>query len=388
MAGPEDHNETGAPISPSELHNRALVADLHCDTVLQMRRGYDLFSRHNRYHIDYPRLIEGGVNLQVFAVFLNSKLTGQEAYDRANKNIGIIQSQTAMHADKTEICLTAEHAKRIIDDGKLAVFIGIENGLAIDNSLENLAHFFNQGVRYITLTHTGSHDWCISSGDQSPRFQGLTDFGREVIREMNRLGIIVDVSHISVSAFEEVMKVASRPIIASHSCVYSLCAHDRNLTDAQIEAIAECGGMIGINFCPEFLYEDFKANSHDFPQHKAAFRRMEELFISESPEPDVQAELASLQRSFDEWREEMRPHMPDVGTVVDHIDYIVKLVGADFVGLGSDYDGILLAPNGLEDCSRMPSITAELVHRGYSESDIVKILGGNFMRVFADAGPG
>jgi membrane dipeptidase len=115
---------------------------------------------------------------------------------------------------------------------------------------------------------------------------------------------------------------------------------------------------------------------------------MEELFISESPEPDVQAELASLQRSFDEWREEMRPHMPDVGTVVDHIDYIVKLVGADFVGLGSDYDGILLAPNGLEDCSRMPSITAELVHRGYSESDIVKILGGNFMRVFADAGPG
>ncbi len=187
------------------------------------------------------------------------------------------------------------------------MFIGIENGLAINNSLDNLARFFDQGVRYMTLTHTGSNDWCVSSADQSPRFHGLTDFGREVVREMSRMGMIVDVSHISVAAVEEVLKVATRPIIASHSCVHALCDHDRNLTDDQIKAIADCGGMIGMNFCPEFLSNEFKAHSHNFPNHKEAFWRLNEVFISESPEPEVQAEWVALQKSFDEWRNEMRP---------------------------------------------------------------------------------
>lgn len=362
------------------LHKAALVADMHSDTVLRMLDGFDISKRDSTGHMDLPRIKEGGIDLQVFACWLATQTPIEECRGKVDLMIDSLEAQVDRYSDQMAICLTADEAEKIISSGKLATFIGIENGVAIANKIENLEHFYNRGVRYMTLTHTASSDWCISSADTAEAFYGLTDFGRDVVRKMNEMGMIIDISHASVSAVEEVLKLTTAPVIASHSCVYQLADHNRNLTDVQIKAVAANGGVIGINFYNGYLSTRWSELS-------------DSLFDTYRPYIDSIRALYPDDRS--KRREEMSPMFDDiettlaklagvsVATVVDHIDYIVNLVGADYVGLGSDYDGVFALPEELKDCSMAPNITRELVERGYSEEAITKILGGNFMRVFA-----
>jgi membrane dipeptidase len=362
------------------LHRDALVADLHSDTALRMLEGFDFSKRDTVGHMDIPRLEEGGVDLQVFACFLSTNTPPAECHPLVDKILDSLTAQIERNSDKIEICRTAGEAEDIIAQSKIAAFLGIENGVAINDSLENLQHFYDRGVRYMTLTHTASSDWCISSADTAPAFDGLTAFGEEVVRTMNRLGMIVDVSHASPSAVAKVLQVTSDPVIASHSCVYAICPHDRNLTDEQIKAIAANGGVIGINFYDGYLSPGNRWNQvwdSGWAAHEAEIDSINTLYVD-----DRAKRREAIRPILDGIRAELDKFDISVSTVVDHIDYIVKLVGPDYVGLGSDFDGVPALPRGLKNCSMVPNITKELVARGYSGKDIKKILGGNFMRVF------
>ncbi len=362
------------------IHKNAIVADLHSDTAMRMAHGFDISVRDTTGHMDIPRLKDGGVDLQVFACFISTDTPPEECRPQVDEMIDSLTAQIDRHPDQIAVCKTAAEAERIIDQGRVAAFIGIENGVAINDSLENISHFYDRGVRYLTLTHTASNDWCISSADTNPAFDGLTDFGRDVVKKMNELGMIIDVSHAAPSAVAQVLKVTSDPIIASHSCVFAICPHDRNLTDDQIKAIAANGGMIGINFYDGYLSpggEYTRMADSVWALHRAETDSIRELY-----KEDSEKRHEAMGAIFNHVNEQLSNVDIDVGTVVDHIDHIVKLVGSDYVGLGSDFDGIPALPDGLKDCSMVPNITKEMVARGYSTTDIDKILGGNFMRVF------
>jgi membrane dipeptidase len=365
-------------IDPMKLHNDTLVADLHSDTALRMvEEGFDFSKRDTSGHMDLPRLKEGGVDLQVFACWLDTDTQLEKCRPTVDELLDSLDSQIGRNPDKIAVCRTASEAENIIESGRIAAFLAIENGVAIANDLDNLQHFYDRGVRYMTLTHTASNDWCISSADSTPAFDGLTDFGRDVVRKMNELGIIVDVSHAHPSAVAEVLKITSDPIIASHSCVYQLCPHDRNLTDDQIRAIAQNGGVIGINFYTGYLSKEFNDLDKAYEaEHKAEIDSFKALY------PDYGERRRAMRHLYKEFGQKVDSLGIDYNIILDHIDYIVNLVGPDYVALGSDFDGVHRIPEGIDDCSMMPNITRGLVERGYSEEDIEKILGGNFMRVF------
>jgi membrane dipeptidase len=361
-----------------KIHTNALVADMHSDTVLRMKRGLDISVRDTSGHIDIPRLQDGGVDLQVFACWVSTDTPLDESRGKVDELIDTLEAQIRRHPEEIAICLTATEAEQIVRDGKIAAFIGIENGVAIANSLDNLRHFYDRGVRYLTLTHTASSDWCVSSADTMPAFNGLTDFGREVVGLMNELGMIVDLSHASVSAVEEALKITTDPVIASHSCVHSICGHDRNLTDEQINAIATNGGVIGINYYGGYISAEWNAVTDSiYALHEAEVDSLRELY-----KDDYGQYREAMRPIYDKIRQARSKLSVNVSSVVDHIDHIVNLVGANYVGLGSDFDGVHGLPDGLTDCSMVPNITKELVARNYTTEDIEKILGGNFMRIF------
>lgn len=347
---------------------------------MRMLEGTDFGKRGTTGHMDIPRLRDGGINLQVLACYVPAGMPPQKSKDKAERMIDAIEGEVEANRDAIAICRTASEAETIVGAGKIAVFIGIENGEAIMSDLDVLRHFYDRGVRYMTLTHTKSTDWCISSTDEKPAFHGLTDFGRDVVRTMNELGMIVDVSHIGVSAFEEVIKATGVPVIASHSCVHAICDHNRNLTDNQLRALADNGGMVGINFHPAFLSQRFKNEAAiRIAEHKEELDAIRQRYAG-----DFDAQETALWEKYGAIIQPISREDVTVGTIVDHIDYIVKLIGSDYVGLGSDFDGINAVPDGMDDCTKVPRITEELVRRGYGEEDIRKILGGNFMRVFRE----
>ncbi len=363
---------------PMKLHRDALVADLHSDTVLRMvEEGFDFSTRDTTGHMDIPRLQEGGIDLQAFACWLDTKTPLKECRSTVDELIDSLEAQISRNPDRIAICRTSEEAEDIIESGRIAALLAIENGVAIANDLDNVQHFYDRGIRYLTLTHTASNDWCISSADTAPAFNGLTDFGRDVVRMMNELGMIVDISHAHPTAVEEILKITSDPVIASHSCVHEICPHDRNLTDNQIKAIAANGGVIGINFYTGYLSKEFYELDKAFDkEHKTEIDSFKALY------PDYNERREAMRPFYAEFNKIVDSLNIDVNIVLDHIDHIVRLVGPDHVGLGSDYDGVHRMPEGIDDCSLMPNITNGLVTRGYSDDDIKKILGGNFMRVF------
>jgi membrane dipeptidase len=361
-----------------QIHKSALVADMHCDGVLKIKKGRDYSVRNSEGHMDIPRLKEGGTDLQVFACWVDTETPPESCQIVVDELIDSLESMIDRNASDIALCTTAGEAEKIIAEGKVAAFLGIENGVAIAEDPLLLEHYYDRGVRYMTLTHTASSDWCISSADTTPAFGGLTDLGIDVVWKMNELGMIIDISHASVSAVEKVLKYSKAPVIASHSCVHAICPHDRNLTDDQIEAIATRGGVIGINYYNGYISKPWERRADSLWNSREGDYRA----IKEQYKDDDSARDAALQPIRDWFRKEIAAVVVDVGSVVDHIDYIVKLVGADYVGLGSDWDGVGYMPEGLDDCSMVPNITKELVGRGYSDEDIGKILGGNFMRVF------
>jgi membrane dipeptidase len=369
-----------------DIHQRVLTVDTHADTPSRLLRGdWNIGERHDPEErrsgcIDLPRMKEGGLDAEFFAVFVGQGERSPEGYarakERADQLLDAIHQMEEDHPALVEIATTPDDAYRLEKEGKIAAFIGMENGYPIGLDLSLIEHFYNRGIRYITLSHGSDNDICDSSTErENPEDNGLTEFGKEVVAECNRLGIMVDVSHVSDKSFFDVLKITKAPVIASHSSVRAICNHPRNLTDEMLEALAENGGVIQICLVSSYVKE-------------------------EKPNPERDKAMAELQKKYGAWRdikdqetrekvreeytaiyEQYPPERANVKDLVDHIDHVVKLIGIDHVGIGSDFDGGG-GVEGCDDASDMPHITEELIRRGYSEEDISKIWGGNLMRVF------
>ncbi len=364
-----------------EIHNKVLTVDSHTDTPWALLKGdFNLSERHDyekdRSRVDFPRMIEGGLDAIFFASFVGQRerndSTYQVAYERAMEQIDSIHSHVNARSEIAEIAVSPEDAYRIESLGKRAIFIGIENGFPLGLDLNNVEVFYNKGARYITLCHTRNNDICDSSTD-STEYNGLSVYGEDVVAEMNRLGMMVDVSHISDSSFYDVINLSKTPIIASHSCARAICDNPRNLNDDMLKRLAENGGVI--QMC---ILSDYVKAPEPYPERDSA---QNALRIKYRGFDDLTKEEMAMARK--EWYaiDTIFPRkLATVSDAVDHIDHMVKVGGIDHVGIGTDFDG----GGGLADCqdvSQLGNITLELVKRGYSEEEIRKIWGGNIMRV-------
>jgi len=367
------------------VHKDSVVVDLHCDTIGRYLRGVDLSKDNQRGHIDIPKLKQGAMDLQVFACFVGpprDELQKNQAAKRAFEQIEGLYRLVDENPDDLAFVKSYEDLMRLRGGGKTGVFIGIEGGYAIENDLSLLRTFYNLGVRLMTLTHWTRTDWADASGDEHAKWCGLTEFGEKVVKEMNRLGMIIDVSHVHDETFWDVIRITDSPVVASHSCCRALSDHHRNLSDEMLKALAENGGVIGINYAPGFLNAE-QSKKFDALREEVAKKYGLPTDYRELRNADPEKRKKFLEE-YQKKSEELRKTLPpvDVKTVVDHIDHVVKVTGkADYVGLGSDFDGIGSTPAGLEHAGKIPNITKELFARGYKEADIRKILGGNFLRV-------
>lgn len=350
------------------------VLDSHCDTPSQILRLRDL-SKDNAYaHVDFPKLKRGGVDAAFFALYVPARLDSAEGFEYAERLLKGVQDSVAENSSVAAFAVSEGQAKENKDKSRFSVFLGLENGSPVGDDLSKIKYFYDKGVRYITLCHSLDNQICDSCATKVKTWHGLSPFGREVVKEMNRLGMLIDVSHVSDETFYDVLKFSVKPVVATHSCCRALADHPRNLTDEMIRDLAAAGGVVQINFYPLFLDADF---SKVLTESGIAERgeMVEAEFIADPSDPAkrrawnrVQDELTALKR-------------PSYKLIADHIDHVVDLVGIDHVGLGSDYDGIEVTPEGMEDISMMPKLFEELRSRGYSEADLEKIASGNFFRV-------
>ncbi|MDH4220490.1 MAG: dipeptidase [Candidatus Aminicenantes bacterium] len=371
-----------------EIHERVLTVDTHADTPLHMlREDWNIAERHEpgergSGNIDLPRMKEGGLDAEFFAVFVGQGLLTPESYararERASRLLDVVHKMCQDHPDLVELATTPEDAYRFEKQGKRAAYIGLENGYPIGKDLQLVKEFYDRGVRYITLCHGGDNDICDSSTDRrNPEDNGLSEFGKQVVAECNRLGIMVDVSHISDKSFFDVIQVSKAPVIASHSSVHVLCDHPRNLSDEMLNALATNGGVIQICLVSSFLI-----TTEPNPERDKALAELREKYGSWSDVKDEETR-EKMRQEYAAIREAYPEEKASVKDLVDHIDCVVDLVGVDHVGIGTDFDGGG-GIEGCEDVSEMPHITEELLRRGYSEEDIQKIWGGNLMRVFRE----
>jgi len=362
-----------------QIHFSSLVFDTHVDTPQRLLFDrFDLAKRDLEGCVDIPRLREGGVGAIFFALWVPVEITGSAATRRARDLLDATLNQIKIHDSDLTLATSAEEVRAARTSGKIAVMLGIEGGHAIDNDLAILREFHARGVRYMTLTHNAATDWADSS-NSAPRHDGLTDFGRQVILEMNRLGMLVDVSHVSDATFYDVLETSRAPVIASHSCCRSLCDAPRNLDDAMIRVLAAKGGVIHITFHNSFLSQEYATANRGL----AADNSAHEKEVTRKCGDNEAQKLMEGQR----WSDESigAGKLPQVSweKIVEHVDHATRLVGADHVGLGSDFDGAFM-PLGMEDASKFPWITEGLLRRGYSEADIRKILGENTLRVMEE----
>jgi membrane dipeptidase len=361
------------------LHREALVFDGHNDLPWMFREKKDLsFQKidlrrpQKGLHTDIPRLRQGGVGAQFWSAYVPAS-TGKKgtAVRETLIQIDVIRRMVAAYPDTFEMASTADDVVRVRKGGKIASLIGIEGGHSIDNSLGVLRMLYALGARYMTLTHSETLDWADSATD-APRHHGLTPFGEEVVREMNRLGMLVDISHVSAETMRHALRVSRAPVIASHSSAFALAEHPRNVPDDVLRLVKANGGVVMVNFYSGFVVPEAARLT------KNMFQEMRALQKKYPDEKQFQAALA-------QWKQEHPIPSGSVHTVVDHIEHIIKVAGADHVGLGSDYDGIMRVPRQLEDVSCYPYITQELLNRGYGKEDILKVLGGNALRVLREA---
>jgi len=354
----------------------AVTVDTHADTPTEyMAHPFDLSVAQKHGHFDYARMKAGGLDAEFFAAYVPAKYANKGAAAYCMKIMETIHEMADGYPALVRFSTSTADIRQAHREGRSAILIGIEGGHAIEDSLDLLRAFYRFGARYMTLTHTNSNNWADSSGDE-PKHNGLTPFGKQVVLEMNRLGMLVDVSHVSDKTFYDAIAVSKAPIIASHSLARALAHHPRNMDDDMLRALAKNGGIVDVNFYPVFLSDDV---------WKASKERDEML----KPEiAALKAKDANEGAEFDEAvKKLMDSHpLPKVSytVIVDHIDHIVKVAGIDHVGIGSDFDGIGETPAGMEDVSHLPEIREELKRRGYSDADIRKIMGENFMRVFAE----
>jgi len=370
------------------VHKDATVVDLHCDTIGRFLKGEDLTRDNATGHIDIPKLKRGAVDLQVFACFVpppGNETEKNNAARLAFQQIDGIYRLVEQNPNDLAIVKSYRDLRQLKGTAKTGILIGIEGGYAIEDDLSLLRSFYRAGVRLMTLTHWTHTDWADASGDEKVSFCGLTDFGEKVVKEMNRLGMIIDISHVHDETFWDVMRITDSPVVASHSCCRALSDHHRNMSDKMLKALAKNGGVIGINYYPGFLNADYDQQREELRAEIAKKYNLPADFLAlEQVDPE---KLKKFQQEFDASWQQAKKKLPpvDVKTVVDHIEHVIKVTGStDHVALGSDFDGISITPTGLENVGKLPNITRELMKRGYKEEDIRKILGGNFIRVFKE----
>ncbi len=367
------------------LHQDALVLDAHTDTLQRvLMDDVDVGIRSEADPLveraDLPRYREGGVNAQIFAIWVDTIYLPNHGVRRAMQQIDAFHRVMDRHPDQVRMARTGSDVRRIVDDGKFAALLSIEGGDAIESDLGVLRLFHRLGASSMILCHSRTTDWVDSSTD-APRWNGLNDFGREVIREMNRLRMVVDVTHTSDDAVRDVLEVSTVPVIASHSCCRALTDHARNLTDELLEAIAKSGGVVGINFYSGFLDQDY------LDEFNAKY---DDVLVGLNTPPDIPTEeldAVAKERVYTITRQDLP--RPPFDRILDHIDHAVSVAGIDHVGLGTDLDvPYLSTPEGFDDVTHFPRVTEGLVGRDYSDEDIRKILGENFLRVFSEVTEG
>jgi membrane dipeptidase len=374
----ESKNKRGPVVVTEEalrIHRAAIVIDGHNDLPWQFREKKDLSfltiditKRQKGLHTDIPRLREGGIGAQFWAAYVPVEaMKDGTAVRQTLEQIDVIYRMVRAHPDTFEMAYTADDIERIHRQGKIASLIGVEGGHSIDNSLGVLRMLYRLGARYMTLTHSANLDWADSATD-TPRHHGLTPFGEDVVREMNRLGMMVDISHVSAETMRHALWIARAPLIASHSSAYALAEHPRNVPDDVLRLVAKNDGVVMVNFFSGFIVPE-------------AARTMKQMF-------EIGRELRARYLRDDEFqaaiKEWFKAHPIPTGSihdVVDHMEHIIQVAGVDHVGLGSDFDGIMSVPRQLEDVSYFPYITQELLNRGHARHEIIKFLGGNLLRV-------
>ncbi|MGE0077034.1 MAG: dipeptidase [Bacteroidales bacterium] len=369
-----------------ELHAKMVSIDTHTDTPLNfLRTGFDFSGENNNARgsrVDLKKMEEGKLDAAFFAVFIGQRECTPEMYAEVNKKtleiFDAINRVTSQYPDSVAIATNPDDVYRLKEEGKKAVYIGVENGFPIGEDLKQLKVFYDLGARYVTLCHTRNNQICDSSTDpEGPRHNGVSEFGKKVVEEMNNLGMMIDVSHISDKSFYDVLELSKVPVFASHSCSRAICNNPRNLDDDMLRAIAKKGGVV--QMC---ILSDYVKESPKNPERDSAYKALRvkyNNFRDLTPEQDKQATA--------EWydlEEKYATNLATVLDVVDHIDHMVKVMGIDYVGIGTDFDGGG-GVEGCKDASQMYNITIELLRRGYSDSDIKKIWGENFLRVFRAA---
>lgn len=363
-----------------KIHRRAIAIDMHADTPQRLLdERVDLAQRLPDGHFDSVRAREGGLDAQFFSIWVEPQLFGgggPTAMKRADDQIAAVRALAENHPEIWQLATSAADIRRIASEEKLAALTGLEGGYAIDEKIENVERYYKLGVRYMSPAWTESLSWAGSSGDEVGMTRGLNDFGRAVVREMNRLGMMVDVSHVSDKTFWDIIKTSTKPVIATHSGCRAIANVRRNLTDEMIQAVARTGGVVNVIFYPEHLEPGWSEKKRKLDAEIAS----EVQRASEAEKGDAaHKKLARDRVRREEYVKRLPPVM--VSRLVDHIDHVVKLVGVEHAGMGSDFDGVQSTLSDLADISQLPNLTRELLRRGYSESDVDKILGGNMLRV-------
>jgi membrane dipeptidase len=361
------------------LHFSSLVVDTHDDTTQRfLDPGFDLGPRNASGSVDIPRLKQGGIGAIFFSIWIPSKVTGPEALKRAHAQISATLEEVRKHPDDLALATTAAQIREIHAKGEIAVLMGVEGGHMIASDLGVLRDYFALGVRYMTLTHSGNVDWADSSTDK-PVHNGLTPFGKDVVREMNRLGMMVDISHASDKTFYDVLEISKAPLLASHSSCRAICDHPRNMSDAMIRALAATGGVIQINYHVSFLSQEFRNAERADPKINKAIAAE----VDKRCGANEACQLIEGDKITREYVAQGKLPRVDWTKIIEHLDHAVKVAGIDHVGLGSDFDGANM-PYGMEDATKIPQITEALLRKGYTQGDVRKILGENTLRLMTD----
>ena len=369
--------------STKKLHYKAVLVDTHNDVLSSsVLEGKDISHRLTTGQSDLDRWKEGGVDVQFFSIWTDKTPRNKEGFFKdANQEIDSLEIITLRNPSRMVLATTYKQVKKGIHQNKFVALIGVEGGHMIEGDLAKLDSLSKRGMRYMTLTWNNSTNWATSAMDETQHadslpHKGLTDFGKQVVRRMNELGVIVDLSHVGEQTFYDAIATTSKPVLLSHSSVWNICPVFRNVKDEQIRAVAKNGGVICVNFYSGFLDSNFA-------------KKMDQLEGTEGKRiKDSLGQNYDASKLNEVWAKyfssQLQPYRPSIAKLVDHIDYIVKLVGDDYVGLGSDFDGVSSVPVGLDDVTKYPLITEELKRRGYSNKSIKKILGGNVMRVMKE----
>ena len=355
---------------------QAIIIDTHADTPqMMLDEGYDLAQPDSPFMVSIPKMRQGHLGAEFFSIWVDVDWPKQDLIHRALDLIDAVDEQVGRHSDVLGMATTADDIVRLHLQGKFAILMGVEGGHIIQDDLRALDIYYRLGVRYMTLTHTANTEWADSSGDK-PKWNGLTNFGKQVVEHMNRLGMMVDISHVSDKTFYDTLAATHAPVIASHSSCRALCDVPRNMTDDMISALAKNGGVMDINYYSGFLSQAYADG----------YKKIEKQVDAETATARARYALQGKRLPYlEEVKIEQRLikdlPVPGYTVIADHIDHAVQVAGIDHVGLGSDFDGIDSAPKGMEDVSKLPDLVRELARRGYSEQDLKKILGGNLLRV-------